>query len=68
VITGKKKYGYYLAINFGKFIGKKRPEINLIRFGWIDHDDWVGQAAATGQQAHLKADAEKYKLIRIFPE
>lgn len=62
----KKKYGYYLAINFDKFGGKKRPEINLIRFGWIDHDDWVGQAAATGQQAHLKPEAEMYKLIRIF--
>jgi hypothetical protein len=64
----KKKYGYYLAINFDKFGGKKRPEVNLIRFGWIDHDDWVGQAADTGQQAHLKPEAEKYKLIRIFPE
>ncbi len=63
----KKKFGYYLAINFEKFGGKKKlPEINLIRFGWIDHDDWVGQAAATGQQAHLKPDSEKYKLIRIY--
>ncbi len=64
----KEKAGYYLAINFEKFSTKKRPEINLIRFGWLDHKDWVGQKAQTGQQAHLKSNSEKHKLVHIFPE
>lgn len=65
--AGKKsKSGYYLTVNFGKFAGGLRPEITLIRFGWLDHSDWVGQAAETGQQAHLKASADSYKLLTLF--
>ncbi|MBS0015874.1 MAG: ScaI family restriction endonuclease [Arthrospira sp. SH-MAG29] len=65
----KDKSGYYLAVNFQKFDQKQSetqtPEINLVRFGWIDFSDWQGQAAATGQQARLNADVEKYKLLRL---
>jgi hypothetical protein len=47
----KAKSGYYLAVNFQKFSASlKRPNILLVRFGWLDSTDWIGQKAATGQQ------------------
>ena len=63
----KEKKGYYLAINFEKFSTSKNPKILLIRFGWLDHSDWIPQKAPTGQQSRLTLDAEKYKLIEIYP-
>ena len=44
--SGKKaKDGYYLAVNFEKWsdVRGRRPEIRLIRFGWLDHTDWIAQ-------------------------
>ncbi|MBL9150364.1 MAG: ScaI family restriction endonuclease [Phycisphaerae bacterium] len=65
----KSKSGYYLAVNFQKFVASgTRPMIARIRFGWLDHTDWVGQAAATGQQAHLTREAEAFKLLELFPK
>lgn len=67
-IRKKSKDGYYLTVNFGKC--KKdspKPIILLIRFGWIDHVDWIGQAAQSGQQAHLTSAAENLKLLTIYP-
>ena len=62
----KSKSGYCLAINFTKFESDNiQPKIKLIRFGWLDHDDWVGQKSQSGQQARLSASAEKYKLLTI---
>jgi hypothetical protein len=61
----KEKAGYYLAINFEPFNGK-HPQIRMIRFGWIDHIDWMGQKAATGQQAHLSDDVERNKLLALY--
>lgn len=59
----KSKSGFYLAVNFDKFSkSRKKPEILLIRFGWIDHDDWIGQAAATGQQARLSRETYENKF------
>jgi ScaI restriction endonuclease len=46
---GKSKSGYYLAVNFDK-ICKTAPKIQQIRFGWLDHNDWVGQKSQTGQR------------------
>jgi hypothetical protein len=65
----KSKSGYYLAINFEKFTGKTKgqPEIRRIRFGWLDHDDWTGQKAPTGQQARLLPEVEKGKLLCLYP-
>lgn len=65
---GKKaKSGYYLAVNFEKFTGKKsRPQIKLIRFGWLDSSDWIGQKAATGQQSRLPPDVESSKLLELY--
>ena len=65
---GKKaKSGYYIAVNFGKFTDKKsRPQIWLVRFGWIDSTDWIGQKAATGQQSRLHPDVESSKLLELY--
>lgn len=63
----KSKSGFYLAINFQKFKKlKKSPKVVLIRFGWIDHTDWIGQAASTGQQARLSKEVETKKLKVIY--
>jgi len=62
----KSKFGYYLAINFEKFAGFGHiPSINMVRFGWLDHLDWIGQNAQTGQQARLEPTVEKYKLLKL---
>lgn len=63
----KEKSGYYLAVNFEKFGESKTPKIRLIRFGWIDHSDWISQKAESGQQASLGDNANRYKLIEIYP-
>jgi len=66
----KSKNGYYIAVNFGKFDPKKptpqQPPIKLIRFGWLDHTDWKGQAKPTGQQASLNPDSDRDKLAIIY--
>jgi len=62
----KDKSGYYLAINFEKFSENPNPRIRLIRFGWLDYTDWIGQRAPTGQQAHLKLESERYKLLLLY--
>jgi hypothetical protein len=60
----KAKSGYYLAVNFGKFgEDRKIPKITLIRFGWLDASDWIGQKAATGQQSRLSVEVENNKLM-----
>jgi len=62
----KGKSGYYLTVNFDKFKGDSRPEIKAIRFGWLDHDDWIAQTAATGQAARLRAEAYRFKLRTLY--
>lgn len=66
----KNKNGYYIAVNFEKFISDRsvlqRPRIRRIRFGWLDHSDWKGQDKPTGQQASLLPDSEKGKLIVLY--
>jgi hypothetical protein len=67
--TGNKKVksGYYLTINFEKFTDMaKKPNILLIRFGWLDATDWIGQKAATGQQSRLPPEVENYKLLELY--
>jgi ScaI restriction endonuclease len=66
--TSTAKAGYFLTVNFQA--AKKDGEqgkITRIRFGWLDHSDWIGQQSQTGQQARLSADADKYKLVQIYP-
>ena len=60
--TKKEKSGYYLAVNFDK---AAPPSVRSVRFGWLDHADWLGQAAASGQQARLRADALRHKLLSL---
>lgn len=63
----KSKSGYYLAVNFQKFTNSTtHPKIISIRFGWLDHDDWIGQKSQSGQQARLSRDVEQNKLISIY--
>jgi hypothetical protein len=65
----KSKAGYCLAVNFEAF-AKSRPipRIRRIRFGWLDHDDWIGQRAATGQQARLRPECESKKLLVLYED
>lgn len=67
--TSKKhKAGYYLAVNFEKFgQAGASPKITRIRMGWLDHTDWIGQRAPTGQQARLNISARDNKLIDLYP-
>jgi hypothetical protein len=63
----KGRAGYFLTVNF---VAKKEAgdgKITRIRFGWLDHSDWVGQTSESGQQAHLTANSDRYKLVQIYP-
>lgn len=63
----KGKSGFYIAINFRKFgSGSARPTIRRVRFGWLDHSDWVGQTSSTGQQARLPPEVDRLKLLTLF--
>lgn len=66
----KDKNGYYIAINFEKFedVKPNLPKILMIRFGYLEHTDWIAQNAATGQQARLGADVYRFKLKQIYPK
>jgi len=65
---GKRRGSFFLAVNFGKFSAAGRPEISLIRFGWLSASDWIGQRAQTGQQARLTKEAKAYKLRIIYEQ
>ena len=59
----KRRHGYILAVNFKKFEDSvDEPNIGLIRFGWLDPTDWIGQRAQSGQQSRLTKEAKAYKL------
>lgn len=64
----KSKSGYYLAVNFGGFEAGTiaHPSVVKIRFGWLDHTDWKGQAAASGQAATPSKEARKHKLVTLY--
>jgi len=66
----KDKNGFYIAINFEQFKDVKPniPKILMIRFGYLEHTDWIAQASATGQQARLGADVYRHKLKQIYPK
>ena len=63
----KSKTGYFLAVNFEKFNESANPKIRKISFGWLNHEDWRGQKAQTGQQANLPAIIYETKLLEIYP-
>ena len=63
----KSKAGYYLAVNFQKFESPDvSPEITRVSMGWLDHTDWIGQRANTGQQARLAPMARRHKLLELY--
>ena len=64
--TQKSKEGYYLVINFDKKVQQELPQITKIRFGWIEHSDWIAQTAPTGQQSRLSVEAMKFKLLNLL--
>lgn len=55
----KEKSGFYITVNFFN------QKLTLIRFGWIDVDDWDPQKAPTGQMAALKPSVYDRKLLAI---
>ena len=66
-VAKKHKAGYYLAVNFEKFVDRTtKPRVLWIRFGWLDHTDWIAQKAATGQQARLDVKARNNKLLELY--
>lgn len=63
----KGKDGFYIAVNFEKFSkANPKPQIIMIRFGWLDHSDWIGQASETGQQARLSPETYKLKFKTLY--
>lgn len=54
-----EKSGFYLTVNFYE------TTLTLLRFGWIDHSDWTGQAAQTGQMAGLPSYVYEKKLVAL---
>lgn len=79
----KDKNGFYIGVNFEKFQiledGEYKkvefdnegniiyPKITQIKFGYLEHTDWIPQASAKGQQARLTKESKKYKLIKLHP-
>lgn len=65
----KFRTGYYLVINY-KLPTEADPSKKIwnIRFGWIDDEDWVGQAKETGQQASIGTALARLKLITLFSD
>lgn len=65
----KRRGSFFLAVNFGKFGAENvRPEVTLVRLGFLSARDWVGQRAESGQQAHLTKEARAYKLRIIYEQ
>ena len=58
----KKRSGYFLTVNFS---GNR---LSLIRFGWVDENDWVSQKSSSGQQARLKPYVYQHKLKVLLGE
>ncbi|MEK7465290.1 MAG: ScaI family restriction endonuclease [Patescibacteria group bacterium] len=63
----KAKDGYYLSVNFTKPIKGEKSYITKIKFGWLDHTDWIAQTAATGQQSRLTPEAKKQSWLTGTP-
>lgn len=63
----KSKDGYMLTVNFEKFTNSNlQPQIKLIRFGYLEHSDWIAQTAPTGQQSRLSSDTYCKKFVTLY--
>jgi len=58
-LAKKEKSGYYLTVNFFE------KTLTLLRFGWIDADDWKPQEALSGQMAGLADAVYLHKLVVV---
>lgn len=58
-LVKKEKSGYYITVNFFD------QTLTLIRFGWIDADDWTPQRAQTGQMSGLAQAVYDHKLLPL---
>ena len=64
----KATAGFYLVVNFQGFRATPdQPQIRLIRLGWVDFSDWIGQQSPTGQQAYVAREARQLKFVQLFP-
>ena len=59
LVTKVEKSGYYITVNF------YRQTLILLRFGWIDFEDWRPQGSETGQSATLPDYVYEHKLVQI---
>ena len=65
--TGKKaRDGYYIAVNFEKWSVNDAPSIRRVRWGWLDHTDWVAQASPTGQNSTLPTPVANRQLLTVY--
>lgn len=65
--SGKSKDGFYIAVNFEAFnANTANPRILKIRFGWLDHTDWIAQTASSGQQARLAPETYRDKFVTLY--
>lgn len=65
--SGKKKSGYFLVVNFPSVhTDECWSQITQIRFGWLDATDWQGQKSPTGQQARVRAETLRRKLLKLY--
>jgi hypothetical protein len=63
----KNKDGYFIAVNFEQLSeSKTKPAIAAIRFGYIEHSDWIAQKASTGQQARLSPETYDLKFLTLY--
>lgn len=61
--TTKDGSGFYLVVNYDL---DPRPELNLVRFGWLDDSDWSGnKSVATGSSKVIKEHAD-LKLVTLY--
>lgn len=71
-VSKKLKSGYYIAVNFTPWERDGQdsvvPRVHLIRVGWLDHSDWIGQAAESGQAAGLGPQTENTQLLTIYSD
>ncbi len=67
-LSSKARSGYFLTVNFqAAKTAEEEGKITRIRFGWLDPTDWIGQRAPTGQQSRLTTDADRSKLLQLYP-
>lgn len=59
LLAKKEKSGFYITVNF------YYQTLTLLRFGWLDLDDWEPQRAPTGQMAGLKQAVYDGKLLGV---